>query len=224
MTKQFNSIFHRPGFLLFVAVLALLNNLEHSTHLYNSISDTMFDHDWMNWVYCTFVNLLIDLAVIAFVVNGRHKEAGLYAFLIFLINLLYYKGLGIFPIEVNDRIAYVIYSFMFTYSIYIFSKLYFAKLKKDETAYDLYENLRLSNEKIHSINESIKELTEAHTKKDLEIRQLNEKMLILNESNKELSYFRTKRIAELTCKECGHIAENDFGVSGHKKGCKLVHA
>ena len=131
--KPSKPFFYNPGFILFVAILALLNNLEHSTHVYHNISKTNFTSDWMNWVYCILVNLLIDLSVIAFVVNGRHKEAGIYAFLIFIINLLYYDGLEIFSTQINNSIAYVTYSSMFTYSIYTFSKLYFERVNSQES-------------------------------------------------------------------------------------------
>jgi hypothetical protein len=133
-------------FLLLVVVLAMLNNLEHSAYVYHSISKHTFGIPWLDWLQAGLVVVIIDLAVIAFVVNGRHKEAGIYSIAIFLINLIYSDGINMFFLQpivpgtlINHGSAKIIYALMFTYSIYIFSKMYFERLEneKEEVASQL---------------------------------------------------------------------------------------
>jgi hypothetical protein len=133
-------------FLLLVVILAMLNNLEHSAYVYHSISKHTFGIPWLDWLQAGLVVVIIDLAVIAFVVNGRHKEAGIYSIAIFLINLIYSDGINMFFLQpivpgtlINHGSAKIIYALMFTYSIYIFSKMYFERLEneKEEAANQL---------------------------------------------------------------------------------------
>jgi hypothetical protein len=139
--QKIDAFLQTNKFLLLVVVLAMLNNLEHSANVYYSISKHTFGIEWLDWTHAALVVLIIDLAIIAFVVNGRHLEAGLYGVAICIINLVYSDGINMFFMEplpegekINQGVAKVIYSIMFTYSIYIFSKMYFEKQQKS-TAY-----------------------------------------------------------------------------------------
>ena len=100
--------------------------------------------------------------------------------------------------------------------------MYFDKVNSNEKNHDANEALIESEEKLKAVNELLKGLNESSMKKESEIENLNEIKYDLLKSNKDLLEFKTNRLNELTCKDCGHIAENDFGVAGHKKGCKSL--
>ncbi|MCR6637481.1 MAG: hypothetical protein NVV82_00365 [Sporocytophaga sp.] len=105
----------------------MINNLEHSTAVYYSVSKKklteIFSWQYADWLESVLVIVVIDLSVIAWIKMNRYWEAGVFAFLIVLINLLYYQWPGVFSLETNKRIAEFLFSAMFGFGLISFSYL-----------------------------------------------------------------------------------------------------
>lgn len=113
-----------PNVLLLVIVLTLLNNVDHAAFIYMKVTRDNFIYDWANEAYAIFVVIVIELAILQFVVHNRKVEAAIYAGAIFFINLLYFDGLKLIDYLTICQVAATIFSLMFSYSIYVFTELY----------------------------------------------------------------------------------------------------
>jgi hypothetical protein len=208
-----------PVLFIVIASLALLNNLKHSTVVYHSISGNEFE-DWFDQIYDISVNIVVDLSVFAFVLKGRHIEAGVYAFFILMINILYYSQICQWMDELTaKRIAAIVYSLMFTYSIFIFSYLISIKLKGNDLMQKLNALLHEFKAKLLEAEASIKLLNEKLMKLSSEKASIEASYNQVQAELKDLRLFKENRLKDLTC-ECGFVAPNDYGLSGHRKGCK----
>lgn len=130
MKTKTNWIYSR-SFALLCMVLVMLNNLEASAFVYLRISHNPLPYEWMNVALAILVVLIIDLSIISFIVHDRKAEAGIFAFAVFMLNILYYDGLSLFSANAVAISAQLIYSGMFAYSIHAFSKLWSSKLEVD---------------------------------------------------------------------------------------------
>jgi hypothetical protein len=218
--QKIDAFLQTNKFLLLVVTLAMLNNLEHSANVYYSISKHTFGIEWLDWTHAALVVLIIDLAIIAFVVNGRHLEAGLYGVAICIINLVYSDGINMFFMEplamgekINQGVAKVIYSIMFTYSIYIFSKMYFEKQQKS-TAYA---------DAMHKVSSLQAELMQVRAEGKQEVSSLKAELaLAYAESEQKQSRLDAmmEKVKEL--KQTYHAQEEIFEKSREQHDAELV--
>lgn len=139
-------------FLLVIIVLTMYNNLEHSASVYYSISA----QDGTNSPYQRFqsylVVIVIDLAVIAFILHSNKKEAAVFAWILFLINALFFNILGsvhqIFLSEQthqmieesNKLIAKIAFSGLFSYSIHRFGYVWYELIQKQQEEKNAMDN------------------------------------------------------------------------------------
>ena len=146
--------FNLNSFLLVIIVLYMINNLEHSTYVYYTISkkqlSTILGWEYADWLQSIIVIIVLDLSVIAWVRLGRYWEAGIFEFLILIINLLYYQwalpGLWEYNEFVYHKIAEFLFAAMFTYGVISFAKIYSDKIgKKDvyKLLLDQHESLKI---------------------------------------------------------------------------------
>jgi len=122
-------------FLLVIVVLTMYNNLEHSASVYYQISYNALFQDWYNHMQSYLVVIVIDLSVIAFILAAKERESVIFAWVLFVINCLFFNVIGSvdqllksadeFPVElVNHLLAKLIFSGIFSYSLHRFSSLW----------------------------------------------------------------------------------------------------
>ncbi|HEY0029163.1 MAG TPA: hypothetical protein VGC65_00280 [Bacteroidia bacterium] len=136
-TNMNKNFFRKPVFLLIIIALTMFNNLEHGAELYYRITGPIYPDSWLPYIHLQayFVIIVIDLAVIGFIVNGKTKDSKAFAFLLFLINLLFWDVLtGISKTSLWDLpnvsllIAKIFFSAAFSYLIHKMSSLYFERV------------------------------------------------------------------------------------------------
>jgi hypothetical protein len=126
-----NRYFKSENFLAGIIMLALLNNIEHVSTTYYQLSRKVLPV-WkiagislnLNALQAIAAILILDFAIIAFVVRGKHRIAGLYASALFAIQLFYPIDFTSDHAETATWIATVLFAAMFSYTIYEFSRLY----------------------------------------------------------------------------------------------------
>jgi hypothetical protein len=126
-----NRYFKSENFLAGIIMLALLNNIEHVSTTYYQLSRKVLPV-WefaglsldMNAIQAVLAILILDFAIIAFVVRGKHKIAGLYAAALFAVQLFYPIDFTADHSSIATWIATILFAGMFSYTIYEFSKLY----------------------------------------------------------------------------------------------------
>jgi hypothetical protein len=157
--QDMNRYFKSENFLAVIIMLALLNNIEHVSTTYYQLSRKVLPV-WqisgvsldLNALQSIAAILILDFAIIAFVVRGKHKIAGMYAAALFAVQLFY-------PIDFDSEysgiatwIATVLFAAMFSYTIYEFSRLYSEesdkrdKKKKQKSSEQLVENTGINQQ------------------------------------------------------------------------------
>ena len=156
-----NRYFKSENFLAGIIMLALLNNIEHVSTTYYQLSRKVLPV-WqiagisldLNALQAVAAILILDFAIIAFVVRGKHRIAGLYAGALFAIQLFYPIDFTSGHAEIATWIATVLFAAMFSYTIYEFSRLYSEEsekrdnIKKQKSIVQLVENTGISDQSV----------------------------------------------------------------------------
>lgn len=183
MSNSKTSILYSENFILLVVVLAMLSNIEHAASVYHSLSHSIFQTSLANWVYASIVVLIIDLAVLVLVINGRHVTAGCYALGMFFINVVYYGGMNELQVvelatgnQINRVVSIVIYSVMFTYSIYTFSRMYLERISKAQQQDESEQKISSLTAQVSNLNAQLEQLISKYnaelSKKEVEWEQV----------------------------------------------------
>lgn len=220
-------------FLLLIIVLTMYNNLEHSANIYYQLIQNNGYSALYNHIQSYLVVIVIDLSVIAFIVRARHRESKAFAWMLFVVNVLFFDVLGTsykWLVEpqtaqkltyFNHLVGQLMFSGIFSYTIHRFSMLYYNSSSDTEDLDQLKaENKRFRNE-VEQNSQSKKQLTAA-----LESLAISNKELIdikkhsenhLSELQTRLEHFRN----ELTCPRCRvFAAESIQSLNAHKGTCK----
>lgn len=144
--------------VLIVITLVMANNVEHLAFVHYSIARHSLGTHLLNTLHSVLVVLIVELSIIVMVFKGQHVYAGMYTLFLFILSLIYY------PLDTfwNNRqygffIASIIYSLMFTLSIWYFSRmaakrqeenseLERIKAKECELIRNVHELTRINNE------------------------------------------------------------------------------
>lgn len=210
MKTQANNFFRKPIFLLIIIALTMFNNLEHGAELYYRITEPIYPESWLPYIHLQayFVIIVIDLAVIAFIVNGKTKDSKAFAFLLFIINLIFWDVLtGISTTHIADvpkislLLAKIFFSAAFSYLIHKMSSLYFERV----VGYSSLEHLK-----------AVHEQTLADQKQQIaEMEQAKADLVRYKEQNSELEQKELSRSMiisrieqEFTCPHCTQYKAN----------------
>lgn len=147
-----NRYFKSENFLAGIIMLALLNNIEHVSTTYYQLSRRVLPV-WqfggisldLNAIQAVAAILILDFAIIAFVVRGKHRIAGLYAGALFAVQLFYPIDFAADDSSLPTWIATVLFAGMFSYTIYEFSKLY-SEESEEKEARKIKEQLKAERE------------------------------------------------------------------------------
>jgi hypothetical protein len=183
-----------PAFVRLVLVLTMLGTLEHATVVYHGISANPFSLAWLNWAYAALVVIFIDLATLAFVVNGQHRAALLFALGQLVVNIIYYGGVNLWAEVpagpgINKAMAAVTFSLMLCSSLYLFSKL-------------------------------LLQLREVSPIDTGELNQLRHELALKAEQLASVTSQLAAAQALLTCTDCGAVFSTSQALAGHKGKCK----
>jgi hypothetical protein len=173
---SFLKFLNTPGlplklFMLAIILLTMYNNLEHSASVYLNISDHTGHSDAYNRFQSYLVVIVFDLAVIAFILKSKNTESKVFAWVLFLINCLFFNVIQtgyqiIFLLyniqsdvlkqdqevvkmlitDVNAVIAKVVFAAIFSYCIHRFSHLWYDELKHEDYKKAVFEYQRVIQE------------------------------------------------------------------------------
>ena len=192
-------------FLLLIIVLTMYNNLEHSAKVYYQISANSSYSDWYNHLQSFLVVIVIDLSIIAFIISTRHKESIVFAWVLFMVNCIFFDVAGSMYDILNGKshvelitsfnrlLSKLIYSAIFSYSIHRFSYLWYESTQaedlKERVTY-LETELELACKELCNVDQELnltKKALESEEKKIKSVSQeLSDTINNLNISNDKL--------------------------------------
>ncbi len=207
MNKNF---FRKPIFLLIIITLTMFNNLEHGAELYYRITEPIYPKSWLPYIHLQayFVIIVIDLAVIGFIVNGKTKDSKAFAFLLFIINLIFWDVLtGISTTHYADLpkisllLAKIFFSAAFSYLIHKMSSLYFERV----VGYSSLEQLKAEYDQ--ALAEK-KQITADLEHQKAEALTTLKKSLLLEEKQLCSAKIISRIEQEFTCPHCNEYKAN----------------
>ena len=189
-------------FTYLVIVLVMTNNIEHLAFVHYNIARHWFSYDWMNHLHSVVVVVIIELSIIELVRRGKISFAGFYTFCLFILSLIYYPLYDyVLQAAWGNLIAAIVFSFMFTISIYYFAIL--AAEKKDVN------------------NES--DIKKRHVDTTKMLLEAENKLILFDAMKTELEELRIFKAFELSKRICPHCNEtfpSENSKRGHMANCK----
>lgn len=243
MKKNF---FSRPVFLLIIIALTMFNNLEHGAELYYKITQSIYPVAWQPYIHIQayFVIIVIDLAVIGFIVNGKTNDSKAFAWLLFIINCIFWNVLTeIANVSINDverislLLAKIFFSAAFSYLIHKVSTLYFEKINGFSNLEQLKAELEQTQAErkqleavIYNYEEVNEQLKADNEQSIIDIKKVDEERENFKEKALSFSADLSKIQAELTCANCKSFkADHSKGIASalkslnaHKGLCKTT--
>jgi len=190
-------------FTYLVIVLVMVNNIEHLAWVHYNIARHWFQYDWINHLHSVIVVVIIELSIIELVRRGKIGFAGFYTLCLFILCLIYYP-LSDYKEKAayGNLIAAIIFSLMFTISIWYFSILAAEKKEEQEEA----ENY------MKKYSQASRSLIEA------------ERKLVLFDALKteveELRKYKVQMQSICTCPNCFKEFGSENAKRGHMATCK----
>jgi hypothetical protein len=245
MFKPILNTFKSSQFWTMVVVaLVMINNIEHLAYVHYSIARHVFHNPILDKGHSIIVVVIIELSIIVLVSKGQDVFAFVYTFMLLVLSMLYYPlDQYWFNGEYGKLIAAIVYSFMFTLSIYYFSRM--AAERNWENSQIREKNKRLDaaaielqqlNKRLHQNEAALQQrendlqqiaATLKQSKTDLLQSAANEKELAakLLQTEKELQQFKKLQqqiAAACTCEKCGQTFETEASKRSHAGRCKGV--
>ena len=244
MFKRLSQIIRNTdNFIVLVIILVMLNNIEHLAYVHHQIARQAFPTIQLNWWHSIFVVIIIELSIIVLVRKGKNTFAGAYTFMLFVLSLIYYPlpqywqnaQYGLF-------IAAIVYSLMFTISIY-----YFAIMAAEKSS----ENSLLMN-KVRQLDSAASELKQVRAKLEQseaslkqidadcknykferaafesqlqqggkQVGKLLNELKQVNDELQQLKIYKRQIEAACTCDKCGQQFESEASKRSHAGRCKV---
>lgn len=124
INRRTRKILESPLTYIIVLFLTLLANLVHSSAEYTAITN---DDSYMPYL----ILLTVDLAVILFAYNGNRIASIMFTVFLFFINFSHFYRVSKFDwLEIQDVSIPIIFSAIFSISIYIFSEEFVKRVSK----------------------------------------------------------------------------------------------
>jgi hypothetical protein len=190
------------AFTYIVIALVMVNNIEHLAYVHYSIARRWFQFDWMNQAHSVIVVVIVELAIIELVRRGKSGFAGFFTLCLFILSLIYYP-LSSYLVSAawGNLIAAVVFSIMFTISIWYFSLL--AAEENEE------------NNENESYRKKYQELAKT-------VNEWQRKLALFNTMETELAELRKfKAVSELSCicPNCEKVFPSENAKRGHMATC-----
>ncbi|MDR6240954.1 hypothetical protein [Aureibacter tunicatorum] len=233
--------FIKKHYLLIIIGLVMINNIEHLAYVHHDISRKLFGHEG-SMIHSIIVVVIIELSIMAFVINGKKTFALFFTIALFVLSMLYYD-LRAFIAHGNweQLISSTVYSTLFTIAIYMFSDMYNEKANDDSPNGDSEQNNLIQvqrdlNESELQLNEHKERNEELETMleesgKSLKVLTLNsgisQKALSLAQSELDALHLEIKDLQKIsnawmelcTCKHCGKLFDNPNANRVHQGRC-----
>lgn len=227
-------LFTAENGITLVIALVMLNNIEHLAWVHYDIARRVFAADWMNWLHSVLVVVIIEIAIIVLVRKGMDVFAGVYTFMLLILTLLYYP-LGEYwnNGELARLLAAIIYSLMFTLSIWYFARMAAMKKrtaeKEGEFQLKYYELAKEREQYARKIQQLTAEM-EQHKKERLHVEAKLQQFTAnphvpavkLQEVERELVQLRAEKkmaAAARTCEKCGTEFPSEASKRSHIGRC-----
>lgn len=222
----------------------MFNNLEHGAELYYRITKPIYPESWLPYIHwqAYFVIVVIDLAVIGFVVNGKTKDSKAFAWLLFLINCIFWDVLTEMATthykdveRISLLIAKVFFSAAFSYLIHKVSTLYFEKVNGfsslEQVLAQNYQNVAALEQERANLKQAEALINHANSKLEQNESTINkqvEEIATLRDQVFGIGHKIIKIESELTCPVCEEfVADYSEGIhkaikslNAHKGVCK----
>jgi hypothetical protein len=210
---------------MFIIALVMLNNVEHLAYVHYSIEQlSPLASHW----HSVAVVLIVELSIMFFVRKGHDAFALVFTLLLLAIQLIYY------PLnqywdggEYGKFMAAIIFSSMFTLSIYYFSRIAANRQQADATLHEFRAKyFEAEKQRSNAASECRNTASELQaTKETLQqtLQILSTHKAELHELKKEQQQFEKVRqaIAEsCTCKKCGSTFATEASRRSHEGRCK----
>ena len=214
--------------LFFVIVLVMINNVEHLAVVHYDLARKFFASDWMNIAHSVIVVIIFEVVVITFVMEGKKGFSLFFTGCIWLLSMIYYEsyqlilqGKGI------EFTAAVIYSTIFSISIYMFSEMLAQWYQEERTIDQFRSKLNETKATLQQAESERTNLDHALDESRMQNKELTTKNEQLKTQNAELSSYLAKyqkaeeaKKKALTCPYCKtYIAESESQLRSHKGHC-----
>lgn len=219
-------------FMLLIIVLTMYNNLEHSANIYYHLIQHNGYGPFYNHIQAYLVVIVIDLSVIAFIVRAKNTESKVFAWLLFLINMLFFDVSGTtykllthpdtsHKLELlNELTGQLVFSGIFSFTIHRFSKLYYNEYsQKGFLEHSLTVNKQLKSD-LDGCNKTIEGLKSEIIASNEIIDKLRNTATNNNITTQQISDELAKYKAALTCEKCNaYVGETIPQLHGHRARC-----
>jgi hypothetical protein len=207
--------------ILYVIALAMLNNVEHLAYVHHSIARGSFHLEWANKAHSIVVVLILEVIIVTLAHYGQRAFAGFYTLMLFCLQLIYYPLSDyLHNGETGKFMAAIIYSAMFTISIYYFSimaaKQNGPSANKKQFAGELEQVNKHLQQSENFQEKKAKELEQ--TKRELE--QTQNSLQEIKSDLQELRAFKELYVTVCTCPKCGQVFPSESSKRSHMGKCK----
>lgn len=225
----FKAIKDPSVFLYSVIALVMLNNIEHLAWVHHDIARHVFPLPWLNKAHSVAVVIIIELSIIVLVRRGQHQFALVYTLMLLALSLIYYPVGEYWANGQHGRaIAAVIYSLMFTLSIYYFARMAAGEKSPDaERVQELISKLHHTNTSMQQKDKELQQLTAELQERTSKLEELAVEMQHERKGNlqaraelQQLRELEKKVTASCTCDKCGHVFPSEAARRSHAGKCK----
>jgi predicted Zn-ribbon and HTH transcriptional regulator len=235
-------LFTSENVITLVIILVMLNNVEHLAWVHYDIARHVFPTILMNKAHSIIVVVIIELAIIVLVRRGMDAFAGVYTVMLLALSLLYYPMSEYWKTGEYARfIAAIIYSLMFTLSIWYFARM--AAEKKLNAAkeegykqkwYAANKQLEQNGSKLQKLEAELQQIRADREKiavmlqqKQAKLQQIEAAETIpvatyqeLQQKLQQLEAFRRHAIELRTCEKCGQVFPSEASKRSHVGRCQ----
>ena len=199
-------LFTINNFVLLVIVLVMANNIEHLSWVHQLIARHWFGSG-VSIAHSIIVVVIIELGIIVLIKKGEIGYALMFSVCIFILSLIYYPiGDYYTTHDWSKAIAAVVYSYMYSFSIFHFSVIQAKANEASEATDKTHTELQIKTRQV-------KELTEAQQSNVTDLAKIRVQLqsfeTLQNQINKER-----------TCPKCGKLCESANSRRSHQGRCK----
>lgn len=224
----FNNLSTFDKIILIVITLVMANNVEHLAWVHYSIARHALGSVLLNKIHSILVVVIVELAIMAMVFKGEEGFAGLYTFFLLALSLIYYplKQYWING-EWEKFIAAIIFSLMFTLSIWYFARVA-AKRKQDANEVEQYlvkygnaaRELAATKATVNTLRDQLEQFSSNSQKNAATETEATRKLQQLEKELHELRQYKKQVTAACTCRYCNTVFESEASKRSHEGKCK----
>jgi K+-sensing histidine kinase KdpD len=221
-------LFTFESLALFIIALVMINNVEHLAWVHYNIARHVFHNPVLDRAHSIAVVIIIELSIILLVARGLHVFAGVYTFMLLVLQLLYYPLATYYSSgEYGKLLAAAIYSCMFTLSIYYFARMAANRQQNaseleqaQKRLCELERELHYSGSNLQQMQTSLQQVQTSLQQRDNELQQSQTEMQQLKKQLQQLRHLEIEAAAACTCDKCGQKFASEASKRSHSGRCK----